>query len=172
MALLTSDRQIQIDNAIEDIKLRSGMSYPENGLLDIVKAFNITTLEMDFSKFPTVKGVVQYKNKQGDPDPKIFINKDLPPEGKTFTLAHELGHYFLHPNEDKLRIDHFDYSQQTKESLEESEANYFAASLLVPKEKLLKTLSLTNDIGVVASYFGVSKPVIETRIQWIKKNSH
>lgn len=172
MALLKTDRQAQIDNAIEDIKLRSGMSYPENGLLDIAKAFNISTLEMDFSKFPTVKGVVQYKNKKGKPEPKIFINKDLPPEGKTFTLAHELGHFFLHPNEDKLRIDHFDYSQQTKESLEETEANYFAASLLVPKEKLLKTLSVTHDMGAVASYFGVSKPVIETRIQWIKKNSY
>lgn len=171
MALLTYERQKQIDNAIQDIKLKTGLSYPENSLLGFAKSFGIIIREVNFSNFPNVKGVVQYKNDEGKPDPKIFINKALPPEGKTFTLAHELGHYFLHPNQNKLRIDSFDYSQNTQDSLEETEANYFAASLLVPREKLLRVLSVTQDFNVVANYFGVSKPVIENRISWIKKNT-
>lgn len=114
MAILTLDRQKQIDDVIQDIKLRTGLSYPENGLLDIVDAFGINVKEIDFSKYPNVKGVVQYQNDSGQSDPKIFINKNLPPQSKTFTLAHELGHYFLHPNQFKLRIDQFDYSQNTQ----------------------------------------------------------
>lgn len=170
MALLPIERQKQIDNAIQDIKLKTGLSYPENGLLDFIRSFGITVREIDFKDFPHVKGVVQYENDEGKPEPKIFINKSLPPEGKTFTLAHELGHYFLHPNKNKLRIDTFDYSQNTQDSLEESEANYFAATLLVPREKLLKVLSVTHDLGIIANYFGVSKPVIETRMLWLQKN--
>lgn len=172
MAVLTFERQKQIDNVIQDIKLKTGLSYPENGLLDIVKAFGINVLEVDLSKFPSVKGIVQYRNDNNQPDPKIYINKNLPKEGKTFTLAHELGHYFLHPDQLKLRIDQFDYSQNTQNSLEETEANYFAASILVPKEKLLNVLSITHDISVIAAYFGVSKPVVETRMGWLKKNNY
>ena len=170
MALLPNERQKEIDHVVQDIKLRTGITFPEGNIVELVKALGIKVYEVDLSAYPNVKGAVQYQNKAGKIEPIIYINKNISPYGKTFTLAHELGHYLLHKGEDKLRIDEYDYSQNTKESLQESEANYFAASLLVPKEKLLKVLAVTDKIDTIANYFGVSKPVVETRIQWIKKN--
>ncbi|TSC71892.1 MAG: hypothetical protein G01um101438_839 [Parcubacteria group bacterium Gr01-1014_38] len=173
MALLPIQRQKEIDSIIEDLKLKTGLAYPENNLLDIAQAIGVNVYEVDFDEpSENIDGAIQYVDNEGKKDPKIFVNSQYPPERKTFTLAHELGHYLLHKGEEKLRIDSFEYSQDTQESREESEANYFAASLLVPKEKLVNLLKLTGgtDLGAVAKYFGVSKPVIENRIKWMEKN--
>lgn len=169
MALLKVAKQREIDDAIFDIQLKTGLSYPENNLLEIVNALGLDVFEASMAD-STVKGVIEYEDKE-DSRPNIILNNTLPPEGKTFTLAHELGHFILHKGTKKYRIDHFDYSQNTRNSLEETQANYFAGSLLVSKDKLLNLVSITNDLSKIAKYFGVSRPVIETRIQWLQKNN-
>jgi len=171
MALIPIDRQKQIDSILDDVRLRTGKSYPENNLLEIARELGIKVYEVDFSDHPNVRGVIQYYDEAGKYEPAIFINKNQSATTKTFTLAHELGHYILHKGKRRLRIDKFDYSQNTEESREETEANYFAASLLVPKEKLIRLIRLTSDKQKIADYFGVSMPVIDTRARWIRKNN-
>ena len=63
-----------------------------------------------------------------------------------FTLAHEIGHYLLHEGE-KTFIDRQFFSVNMRDSrsrdsrnLEETEANNFAAQLLIPQEFLEKDL--------------------------------
>ena len=171
MATLTKQRQTEIDEHINRIRLQTGMSYPDNSLLDIARAMGVQVFEIDLSEQPDVSGVIQYKNDEGTPKPVLFINRDHPTERKAFTLAHELGHFVLHPHADKFRVDRFDYSQPTAESIEETEANYFAASLLVPKDRLEQIQKVSKgDIAFTAKYFGVSKPVIENRLSWLKSN--
>jgi Zn-dependent peptidase ImmA (M78 family) len=169
MAQISLAKQKDIDSKVDRIKLQTGLSYPENNLLDIAKALNIDVYEVGFEQLPdaSVNGAIEWKE---DGNASIFINKDYPPTRKTFTLAHEIGHYILHKSRDKFRLDVFDYSKHTQESLEETEANYFAGSLLVPSVKLTNLLGMTGDLDAIAKYFGVSRPVIETRIKWLIKN--
>jgi Zn-dependent peptidase ImmA (M78 family) len=173
MATLLKEEQKKIESFVESIQLQTGMSYPENSLIDIVKSLGVEVYLADLTKLgDDVSGVIQYPtDENGNSQAAIYININYPDTRKNFTLAHELGHYLLHPNETKFRIDKFEYKKDTKESKEESEANYFAACLLVPKQKLEKVLVILNaDLDKVAKYFGVSRAVIETRLQWIRTN--
>ena len=173
MAILTRDRQQEIDQKIEQIKLDYGISYPEDNLLKIPEALGIQVHSVALPDIDgkKVKGVIKWPEQGSNGQTAmIYLNESLSETTRAFTLAHELGHFILHPNEEKLRIDLFDYSQDTEESQKETEANYFAASLLVPKEKLFKLIELTKSLDAIAEYFGVSRPVIETRIKWIQTN--
>ena len=174
MAYLTQVKQNEIDAKVDQILLDTGLSYPKNGLLEIADALGISVYSSDLPDFENkrVKGVIKWPEQNGTNEghPTIHLNQNLSESTKVFTLAHEVGHFILHPNESKLRIDLFDYSQDTKESLEETEANYFAASLLVPKDKLQTLMRLTGDIDKMAEYFRVSRPVIENRIKWLQTN--
>lgn len=168
MAILTMERQKQIDAHVESIRLNTGLSYPDDSLLDIAKALGVDVVELDLAE--NINGAVQYQNDNGEDEPKIILNQNFPPQRKVFTLAHELGHFVLHKGEMRFRLDKIDYSEA--ESIKETEANYFAASLLVPKDKLIRILRTAGNIGseMIASYFGVSTPVIENRIKWVTTN--
>lgn len=165
MVYLTSERQGHIDNVINDLQLRSGLSYPENDLLEIVKAAGA---EVYFTVLPKIEGkdvdgAVKWTESIG----KIYINDAYSSTRKTFTLAHELGHYLLHEGQEKLRFDVFDYSSDSKIVLEETEANYFAASLLMPKYEISRLWDITHNISAIAPYFGVSESAVRTRIRWL-----
>lgn len=168
MATLTLERQKQIDAHIESIRLNTGLSYPDDSLLEIAKALGVAVVELDLPE--NINGAVQYQNDNGQDEAKIILNKSFPLQRKVFTLAHELGHFVLHKGEMRFRLDKIDYTE--KESIKETEANYFAASLLVPKDKLIKILMTAEGIEheIIANYFGVSTPVIENRIKWVISN--
>lgn len=170
MSFIPNTRQKEIDRKIDEILLQSNKSYPEDGLLDIVKSLGIEVFSYDFAEYADrVSGVIKPGN---DLVPtKIYINKLHSKERKTFTLAHELGHYLLHDhNSMKLRIDQYNYKINTKEAAEETEANYFAASLLMPKDKFVTVLKESGSFSAVAKYFGVSEAAARNRAKWILHN--
>lgn len=170
MAHLTRDDQAHIDEIIDNVSQKLGVSYPENSLLDFAEKAGIKVIETDLHKItPTLSGAILYDDPVQKTGPTIFIHKGLPDNRKTFTLAHELGHHFLHES-DKLRLDDLDYSKNDKDTKEESEANYFAASLLVPKDLLFKKVNDGLDNEKLAEYFQVSPVVIRNRLKWIKMN--
>ncbi len=103
--------------------------------------------------------------KKGADSFRIVIPKTQYPQRKTFTIAHELGHLFLHMGfrtnpliwdmQDNMVYKRFGTSEQ------EYQANEFAASLLMPKEIYCKILHKYSDhdrvdIQAVAEYFNVS----------------
>lgn len=170
MAHLTLKKQHEIENRIENLRLNLGLSYPENSLLDIAKNLGLKVYEIDLSAHPGVNGVIKYNGEvEGT---AIYLNAAHSPVRKTFTLAHEIGHFLLHNGREKLRVDKFDYRLGTDESLEETEANYFASCLLVPKDKLDQLVKMVGqeNISSIADYFGVSIPVIQNRLKWIQMN--
>ncbi|HTE22832.1 MAG TPA: ImmA/IrrE family metallo-endopeptidase [Candidatus Limnocylindria bacterium] len=170
MAILTLDDQKRIDSILEDIKLKTGFSYPEKSLIDLAKSEDIAVYEADLSPVgPNISGVIEYDDDEAKTNPKIYINKNIPANRKVFTLAHELGHHFLHKGR-KLRLDTLDYSKNDQDTKEESEANYFAGSLLVPRDLLLKKIKEGLSVEKLSEYFKVSTPVIQNRLKWIKKN--
>lgn len=81
-----------------------------------------------------------------------------------FTIAHELGHYFLHlANEDNKLITSFRRDQSPRET----EANKFAAELLMP-EKLIRYEYNQLVIPVsdsLAEIFDVSKQAMKVRLE-------
>lgn len=95
----------------------------------------------------------------------IAVSKFQSAEGRTFTIAHELGHLFLHMG---YRIDLNLWNQQkngvyysTNNILKEYQANEFAAAMLMSWKKYKEVLDkniIGNkvDVSNIASHFGVS----------------
>lgn len=123
-----------------------------------------------------------------DGNKHIIINKNQHPNRQRFTIAHEIGHLALHHKDgDQLFVDnkiavyhrvgtpsHQAYSSpgSLTDLSDEKEANYFAASLLMP-EALLRSyidsrqldISDELDIYLLANAFGVSEQAMSIRLQ-------
>jgi Zn-dependent peptidase ImmA (M78 family) len=108
----------------------------------------------------------------------IGVNTHHPPARQTFTTAHELGHLLLHDQE-QLHVDHGfrlrlrdDVSSQGTDNAER-EANYFAASLLMPRAFLESDLAATDSLDLLDDEFlyelsrkyGVSQQALLNRLK-------
>jgi Zn-dependent peptidase ImmA (M78 family) len=96
----------------------------------------------------------------------VLVNENHIPSRQLFTIAHELGHYFLHRNlqsqflEQGLRENIYSYS----ELIMERQANLFASELLIPVEVLGKMLEKRFSFYRIAKLIGVSKEALKWRI--------
>ena len=102
-------------------------------------------LEDNVSGFFVMKGESAY----------IGYNKTNPPNRVRFTLAHELGHYFLHAKDTPIFIDkngqiNRDHNSSTGELLIEREANAFAAALLMPEKLIREEVAKMKDVDEVS----------------------
>jgi Zn-dependent peptidase ImmA (M78 family) len=78
----------------------------------------------------------------------IGANKAHPKNRQRFTVAHELGHFLLHEGElvhldeemGSFTVDFRDAVSSKGEDVNEKEANYFAAELLMPEKFLRQDL--------------------------------
>lgn len=87
-----------------------------------------------------------------------------------FTIAHELGHFFLHPNKDAF-VDFRDNKKGIMRTPREREANMFAAALLMPRTILLRDFKLIarngfseDDLPALAKRFSVSEDAMRFRL--------
>lgn len=119
-------------------------------------------IEVVFADFPEqlrdVCGFLDFKNKI------IYVSNQDAPYRQNFTIAHELGHWFMHGN----RVNEYQVLTRRpiggeKSSLEK-EANLFAASLLVPSDMLLRCRLNNMSNFDIAKKFKVTKAVIDLRI--------
>jgi len=107
---------------------------------------------------------------------EITISEFEPETRKLFTLAHELGHLFLHMRYiiDEEYWDTIDYNHvinrndYNKYDQMEKEANAFAAELLMSEEEfrmVIDKISKNNkvDLNKIAEHFNVSVPAAEMR---------
>lgn len=108
----------------------------------------------------------------------IGVNASESDVRQRFTIAHELGHMFMH-QQDPISYDpsvgliHFrDVHSSTGELKKEREANAFAAELLMPKEIVINEVNEMNGIDLhdlsalsrLADKFGVSHAAITVRL--------
>jgi len=73
----------------------------------------------------------------------ITVNSAITYEGqKRFVIAHELGHFFLHPNTRQVESVNQEQTNNWSErqEIEEYEANIFAAELLMPSDMLCEKI--------------------------------
>lgn len=110
---------------------------------------------------------------------KVTIREGVSLGREKFSIAHEIGHLFLHMGfqieptrwavvqsyKDSVRF-RFGYSE------EELEANEFAAAFLMPKDEFEQIVSCNTrnnrcDLNAVAGCFGVSVEAARTRGRWL-----
>jgi Zn-dependent peptidase ImmA (M78 family) len=120
----------------------------------------------------TVSGVLVLRNGYA----AIGVNDGHHPRRQRFTIAHELGHFVLHREADRLFVDEsltFYRDQQSAEGLYEREiaANAFAAELLMPEVSLRailgdRPIDLHDDTAIqhLAARFDVSVQALTIRL--------
>ena len=89
----------------------------------------------------------------------ILLPEYTSPRRDRFTIAHELGHYFLHSSQGKKPI--IAYRQGSTRI--EWEANWFAAALLMPAERFRDSCRKYRNMTLVATEFGVSEDAAKVR---------
>lgn len=82
-----------------------------------------------------------------------------------FTVAHELGHFFLHTGRPMARES--PRAQVQKYRLSEPQANQFAAELLMPRNFFLPN----DNMYSVAGRHGVSHEAARLRVNYMRKNN-
>lgn len=125
-----------------------------------------------------VSGAIVYDDDKCHFD--VLINKNKPKKRQYFTIAHELGHYFLHRDQiqkNKIMVDSDDvvseesmlYRLDNAPSTQiEVEANRFAASLLMPEKLVKKAWELMQNVQECADLFQVSISAMSIRLENLK----
>ena len=133
---------------------------------DLNTVVNYLKINVSKEKFPNKISGVFYKI-----DEKFFIgvNEDHPEQRQRFTIAHEIGHYCLH----EASIFHYDHEKKEGElffraedkiSLDEVEANHFAAALLMPRKLIDEDFLKNQSITSLASKYNVSEEAMRYRL--------
>ncbi len=124
---------------------------------------------------PSISGAIVYGEETGKFS--IIINGNKPKTRQNFTVAHELGHYFLHSEllktqkiivdddnhlENKRILYRLDVAQRNQIEIE---ANNFAAALLMPRNLVFDAWNRISDIQECAKIFGVSTIAMTIRLE-------
>lgn len=135
---------------------------PGSDITDFVQKALGGTVEVDDWRDPAPTGMIQVR---GPGDFTIWLSPYTAPARDTFTIAHELGHYFLHSRMGKLQIE----VKREGSNREEWEANCFAASFLLPEKTFRKAWQEHGgDTTLVAAKFGVSTSVVSIRAERLR----
>ena len=165
---LTSRKKIKIeslcDSLWDDYQLYPGFDVKK----DLILKLGIKCVEKELDG---MSGLIVF-DPSSESKAVISINKAEGKKRKRFSYAHELGHFFLHSNYEfkidkkEMRRDHL---STTGEVIQEIEANYFAASLLVPFKHVEQVINLQKDfeenVEIVSRHFDVSITSTAIRLQ-------
>lgn len=116
-----------------------------------------------------VSGLLVIKNDKA----YIIYNSDQSIKRRRFTIAHELGHFYLHSKNKPLFVDkskeimYRNSDSSTGEIMKEREANAFAAALLMPRCLIEEHINESKDfegVGSLAKKFNVSTQAMSFRL--------
>ena len=156
--------QKKVDQALEQLKKLA----PPISISELVEKNNIQLLEVVFDD-PNLSGAIK-RTEEGF---KIFVNAHEPLTRKRFTIAHELGHFFLEDfqtnQEEITRTEDifFRFPPETpSDKTREVKANYFAACLLMPSFLIKEFWEITRrDLQRMADFFLVSELAMGIRLE-------
>ena len=133
----------------------------------------IRALGLELDKKAVLDTEISGQIERVDDTYKISANKDDNYFRQRFTMAHELGHYIYHVNllgdgvDDDRRYrsiaDGKFYNTQIKQA-EETEANRFAASILMPASLIRAEWEKCRDVSQMVKKFLVSEQAMRIRL--------
>jgi len=152
-----------VDSILEDFSVRR----PPVPIEKILKKLKI---ELKHGNLGEVSGLLLRSGASAT----IGVNATQAPVRQRFTIAHELGHYLLHAGllshvDKDYRVNYRSAESSEATNVEEIEANFFAASILMPRQFLINenaVLALDNDAEVerLAKRFAVSRHAMSLRL--------
>jgi Zn-dependent peptidase ImmA (M78 family) len=156
---------------IEEIKQRAnailekyqGIDDPFQLVSQIAADHNIQILESDLYE---ISGALRKEGERW----VIYVNRGDSQQRKLFTVAHELGHFFVHRNLCDEFVDGqlISRDEQERYAAKELEANEFAGNLIMPEAKVRERVPgqiTTDTLQALAKSFGVSTLAMETRLR-------
>lgn len=127
--------------------------------LDVEALASSIGVKVEFLPLPDdVSGFLQRHDNQWVIGINAFHHKNR----QRFTLAHELGHYFLHRDRGEF-VDKALFRSETEQDALEYDANKFASILLMPEEAFRQATQRHKNLEEVAEHFGVSKAAARYR---------
>jgi Zn-dependent peptidase ImmA (M78 family) len=163
----------QVARAAEEILESYGIQIPVH-VVTIAESLGITVRLDDLED--EVSGILIMQ-----PDKNVMaVNENHPEFRRRFTMAHEIGHFVLHSKRQSVFIDdawtfHRNKEISKQDKQQESEANLFAANLLMPAVELRmylerKPLNPNDEPGVtrMAKYFRVSPQALKIQLEKLK----
>lgn len=135
---------------------KTGINEAPIPLKKIADYFSIKVIPYD--NFPdSISGTI-ITNEDGSVT--IGVNSKNSKVRQRFTIAHEMGHFFLgHDIKSQIVDDHLDKSTDR-----EKEANKFAAELLMPKNLFINDIKNKISIPELAKKYNVSEQSVSIRI--------
>ena len=103
----------------------------------------------------------------GPHDFDMVLSSVSGPRRDRFTIAHELGHYFLHSHQGRYPL----VAARSGSDRAEWEANWFAAGFLMPTVQFLAAMNRGDSSRLLAAQFGVSESAAEIRKKVLKGES-
>lgn len=176
-------RRVDVENRVRGELERMGLyRLPVNP----IQFANRLGMSVEYAKFPEIPtiGMVVTRGGRG----RIFAAKSDSPYRLRFTIAHELGHYFLHLSEGNVikdgevrdrAIDMFWESEPlagpiSENLMREIEANWFATELLMPMEFVREEWNRNPSLPSLARMFDVTEDAIGYRVAglnlWVPAN--
>ena len=127
-----------IEQRAEEILELSGKRTIPVPVEEIAKHFNLRVGKGPSNDF---SGLLLRKNGAA----LIGVNDTETPQRQRFTIAHELGHFFLHPSKEAF----VDYrNSNIPRTPKEREADVFAAALLMPRKEISRDFKkVTNGVA-------------------------
>lgn len=173
---MNDELRMLINNLTQDIIDLYNIQIPIQNINDVVTALNgrvEDSIDIDYMSDGSIR--------KQDNGFVIYVSPFQSAERRKFTIAHELGHLFLHMGY-KINSDLWNNQKnatyyRTGDSIMEYQANEFAAALLMPKKaykEIMDQYTNGNEVETdkIASYFGVSISAASNRgkflgyLQW------
>lgn len=169
---LNNEIRTLINEMAEAVSELYNLQSPITNMSDAVRIMGGTVIEN-----PDMDGFSDGKiRKTGDDSFTIEVSPYQTEERKNFTIAHELGHLFLHmgfhSNEEKWNRQGNTEYYRNGNSKTEYQANEFAAAFLMPQAEYKRVMdqhttgNLVNT-SKVASHFHVSVDAASNRGKWL-----
>jgi Zn-dependent peptidase ImmA (M78 family) len=163
------DAERKADSLIQQFKI----TVPPVPVHEIAQKLGLDVIAYDLGE--EVSGTLVVENGKGF----IGYNPTHSKKRQRFTIAHEIGHFILHPADNSLFVDQdfivkyrSNNTYSRRELIQEQQANAFGAALLMPaafiqtelKTKSSGTMGEVELIETLARLFEVSVPAMTYRL--------
>lgn len=133
----------------------------DKGNIDVKKVAESKNIRLEYIPMESsISGYLRQENGEWI----IGVNSIHNPKRQRFTIAHELGHFYMHKDKN-VDFEDTTFFRNTDNSSIEYSANEFAANLLMPEDSIRKAIQTgTKNIEDLSSQFNVSIAAIKYRV--------